>query len=90
MEKIVKKIVVEQTPENEIPVEVLAGEISAIAAGMKKLRSGRLNDTALCLLIQHAAPSPKKYGSPLSIRAIKAVLDGIASLEATYLKKPAP
>lgn len=78
-----------EEPAKEIPTEVLASSIVAIAEGVRKLRAGRLNDKALLLLIQHAAPNvgPRNY-SPLSIKEIRAVLDGIESLETTYLRKP--
>lgn len=85
-----KKLTVRQT-EDVVPTEVLAASIVAISAGIKKLRSGRLNDRALFLLIQHASDPVKKgkYSkSPPSIGTIKAVLDGIEGLEKMYLRKP--
>lgn len=89
-----KKVVVKQVPEKEkeVPIEVLADSIVAIAAGMKKLRSGRLSDRALFLLIQDAAPNKGgKYGnSPLPVKTIKAVFEGIESLERSFLKKKTP
>ena len=87
------KLVVKQVPESEVPTEVLADSIVAIAAGIKKLRTGRLNDRALYLLIQNAAPNVggKYRSAPLSIKSIEAVFEGIAALESTYLrKKPLP
>lgn len=80
-----KKIAVKQKPEEEVPTEVLADSIVAIAAGFKKLRAGRLTDRALLLLIQDAAPSIAH--KPISQREIKAVLEGIENLERTFLKK---
>jgi hypothetical protein len=79
-----KKIVVKQRPEkeNEIPTEIMAESIKAIADGVIKLRSGRLNDRALFLLIKDAAPRN------LTLADIRATLDGIASLEAAFLHKP--
>lgn len=87
------KIEVKQKPENEVPTEVLASSIVEISNGIKKLRSGRLNDRALFLLIQDAAPNggggSRGYGK-VGIREIKAVLEGIENLEAAFLrKKPA-
>lgn len=76
------KVVVKQEPGNEVPTELIAHCILVIAEGVRKLRSGRLNDRALHLLIQHAAPES------VSIRDIKAVFAGIEALEATYLRKP--
>jgi len=70
-----------------MPVEVIADHIKAISEGIRKLRSGPLNDKALLLLIQHAAPSVTRSNSKLPMSDIRAVLDGIESLEATYLRK---
>jgi hypothetical protein len=87
-----KVTVTQQEGADEVPTEVLAQSIAAIAEGVRKLRTGRLNDRALVLLIQHASPSvgvykPRKIGTV----EVRAVLDGIDALEATYLrKKPIP
>ena len=88
-----KKVTIKQVPEAEVPIEILADSIVAIAAGIRKLRTGRLNDRALFLLIQNAAPTMKaKFRSPqkLSVKDIQAVFDGIDSLEREYIRKPAP
>jgi hypothetical protein len=58
-----KSVLVKQRPGGEIPTEILADNIKSISESMKKLRSGRLNDRALHLLIQHAAP---KVGGDLT------------------------
>ncbi len=81
------KVAIKQDPEKEVPTEVLAAAIVAISAGVRKLREGRLNDKALCMLIAHAAPGvgPNGY-SKLSQKEVRAVLDGIDALEKTYLK----
>lgn len=82
--------VVRQDPEKEVPVEVLAESIKAISAGIKKLRQGPLQDDALYLMIQHAAPKQrtKSYGAKtfISTRVIKAVIQGMESLEKEFLK----
>lgn len=82
-----KQVVLKQDAEKIVPTEVLASSIEAIAAGVAKLRAGRLNDKALVLLIQHAAPSVGRY-PPRNITAkeVRAVMEGIESLEKTYLK----
>ncbi len=83
-----KQITVKQDENTPVATEVLATEIVAISAGIKKLRAGRLTDRALFLLIQHAAPTVGKYNaSKVGIAEIKAVLEGMESLEATFLKK---
>jgi hypothetical protein len=82
-----KKIVVKQDPEAEVPTEVLADAIVAIAEGVRKLRSGRLQDRTLCMLIADAAPGYGAYPrKTVSLRDVKAVLDGIEALERTHLK----
>lgn len=75
------KLQIQQKPDKEVPVDVLAESIVAIADGVKKIRAGRLNDKALYLLIQHASE-----GKP-PVSTIRAVIDGMASLEGTYLKR---
>ncbi len=82
------KVVVKQNEEKPVPVEVIADSIKSISEGIKKLRSGPLNDKALMLLIQHAAPTKGSYSyQKITIGEIKAVLDGIEGLEEFYLKK---
>ena len=65
--------------EPPIPTEVLADSIVAISAGMRKIRQGRLGDRAILVLLKDATGVPQY--------TIKKVLDGLESLEATYLKK---
>lgn len=86
-----KEIKVTQSAEGpEVSAEIIADAIVAISTGIKKLRSGRLNDRALLLLIAEASPtirSPRKAPKPISMKQVQMVLDGIASLETTFLKK---
>lgn len=83
-----KKIVVKQNEEKVVPVELMAENILAISQGIKKLIGGPLNEKALVLLIQNAAPSWGKYPArKVGPNEVRAVLEGIESLEATYLKK---
>lgn len=80
---------VTQDDAKPVPIEVMAESIVAISQGIRKLRAGPLNDRALVLLIQHAAPSHN--GAAISQKEIKAVLAGIENLEREYLrprKKP--
>ena len=88
MKKATKKIKVIDG-EEPMPVEVLADSIKAISEGIKKLRTSRLNDKALILLIRHATPGVGSRYNPKRVGAteIRAVLEGIESLETTYLKK---
>ena len=87
------KVTVKQPdpPAKEISVEVLASSIVSISEGIKKLRAGRLTDRALFLLVQNAAPNVGgRYNqSPVSMRDIKAVFEGIDNLETAFIKKAA-
>lgn len=87
-----KEIAVKQNDENPVTVEVLAESIKSISDGVKKLRAGRLNDKAIVLLIQNAAPSVgnRYQTTKVSVNVVRAVLEGMESLEETYLKKKAP
>lgn len=84
-----KNIKIIQDEEKPIAIEVLAKEIVAMSQGIKKLRQGRLNDKCLVLLIQNASPNVGgHYGNgKISTKEIKAVLEGIESLETEFLKK---
>lgn len=62
-----------------IPTEVIAKSIRDIAAGIKQIRAGALNDKALVMLIQHA--------SGVNQREVKNVLWALDNLAAQYLKK---
>lgn len=80
-------VVVKQNADMPIPVEVLAASIKAISDGVKKLRTGKLNDHALLMLIAHACPVPKGYPRrPVTPKIVKAVLAGMEQLEREYLK----
>lgn len=84
MKKIVKPVETETAT-----VEVIGDAIVAIAAGMKKLRSGKLNDRALVLLIKDACPAigakyRKRY---ITATEVRTVLAGIESLEASFIKR---
>lgn len=68
------------------PIEVMEKSIVSISEGIKKLRTSRLNDKALFLLIQHACPR-NGYYKMIRIIDIKNVIEGIESLEKIYLKK---
>ena len=82
--------VVQKDDAKPMPVEIIAESIKAISEGIKKLRNSPLNDKALMLLIQHAAPYAGRYNQKIGLTEIRAVLEGIESLEATYLKKRTP
>jgi hypothetical protein len=77
----VKKSPVEVINDAEVPVEVLASAITTIAAGIKKLRNGKLHDRALFLLIQDACTAN------VGLETIRRVLDAIGDLEKRYVRK---
>lgn len=70
-----KEVNIKQVEGEEIPTEVIAEHIKTIAEGIQKLRRGRLNDRALLILIQNAAPSTRngKVGVT-EIRAIQTLI----------------
>jgi hypothetical protein len=71
--------------EEPMPVEIIADHIKTISEGMKKLLNGPLNEKALFLLIQNAAPTFRN-GRKISLTEISTVIEGIESLEKTYLR----
>jgi len=65
----------------------IADEIVMISDGIRKLRSTRLNEDTLLLLIQSSVGKSRITRSKfLSVKTIKAVIDGIANLETKHLK----
>lgn len=73
-----KKAIIKD-PNDEVPTEILATEIIKMSESIKKLRSGRLNDRALYLLIQD--------GCKLPVRDIRAVFESAEDLARRYIKK---
>lgn len=63
----------------ELATEVIAASLAEISAAITRIRSGRLNEKALLLLISHASGVPQ--------REVRAVLDGIEGMRTYYLKK---
>lgn len=75
--KTVAKVV--QNQEQPIETSVLAKAIVDIGAAAKRLSQSGLNRKAVVLLIAHDAG--------VSQSAVKAVLDSLTNLQATYLSK---
>jgi len=73
------KPTIEITPSTETPPAVVANCIATISRGVRELRAGRLNDRAIVTLVHEACGVAR--------RDIKAVINALESLEATYLKK---
>ena len=67
--------------ETEAPTEIIADSIVSISEGIRKLRSGRLNDRSIVILIHHVCG--------IGQREIRSVLDAMETLESNYLKKRA-
>lgn len=85
-----KNIKVTQDEKEQVPVEILATSIRAIAAGIKNLRKGPLGEKALLLLIQDNCYTRKRGRSKkanVTLDTIKTVMDSIESLQSAYLKK---
>lgn len=65
----------------EVPVEVFAQAIVDIAAAMRRIEGGRLNRAGLVVLLHDRTKVPR--------RDINYVLNGLLSLERTYVKASA-
>lgn len=81
-----------QDENDQVPVEVLATSIRAIAAGIKNLRKGPLGERALLLLISENCTARNRRGNvtkaSVSPKTIKIVMDSIETLQTAYLRKP--
>lgn len=73
----------EQPELTGMAAEEIAVHVSEISAGMKRLRSGRLNDKAISILMWHAC------GRSILMNHIDRVLRELELLEKTYLKPKA-
>lgn len=71
-------MVVQDPSKDELPTEIIAQEIAAIADGMRRIEAGKLNRAAVLLLLSDASGLGKKQ--------VKQVLDAMAELRDTYLK----
>lgn len=74
-----KKVTVSQNPEKEVPTEIMAEAIVEIAEAARRLRTSRLNDKAILLLLSKSSGQPQ--------HVVKAVLDAAESLAKNYLRK---
>jgi hypothetical protein len=66
--------------DGTVTAEILASAIVAIASAANALRSGRLTDRALLILIQDACPTT------IGLDKIRMVLDAIGNLKKKYVK----
>jgi|GEM_PF-4753256 hypothetical protein len=73
-----KTKIVQRENADEIPVEIIADSIVEISAGIKKMRSGRLNDKAIVHLIHKSCN--------VAGHTILAVMNAMEELEKEYLK----
>jgi hypothetical protein len=76
-------VTITQDPEKEVATEVIATSIQTIADAMKRIKAGRLNDSAIIQLI-HAACKPKVPRDHVVI-----VFRALNELERTWLKPKA-
>lgn len=72
--------VVQAEGQPEVVAEITAQAIVDISQGLKKLKSGKLNEKAIILLITNAC-KPK-----VSPKAVRTVLEAIESLETEYIR----
>ena len=68
-----------ETPLNKYDLESLEEEVKAISESVTKIRESGLSRRAIELLIQHSAPG-LPYGKRVSIKMIRAVMDGMEGL----------
>lgn len=87
-----KRVKITHSADDPVPVEIIASSIRSIAAGIKALRAGPLNEKTLRLLIQHASPyiGAKHMKKKISASEVGAVLDGMESLQRECLKPKKP
>ena len=76
-----KKLEVIKDPENVVTIKIFEQAIVDISKAMKAMRSGRLGDRAIVLLIQDAVGV-----NAITKVEIRSVLDAIRDLEKLYLK----
>lgn len=69
-------------PEEEIPTEIIAQSIKDISDGMEKIRTGRLNDKAIVLLLHHASGV-----SQTDVRKVLIAMNCLADLYLNEKKK---
>jgi hypothetical protein len=75
-----KDLKIVQSAFDVLPEEVIATSIKEISEGIKRLRSGRLNDKALVFLIQKS--------SGVAGDTVRKVLNAAQSLERDWLTTP--
>lgn len=67
-----------QTPDEEVPTEIIAQAIVKISEGFEKIRNSGLKQRALCILLRDA--------SGVSLEQITAVLRGLEDLKRLYVR----
>jgi hypothetical protein len=71
--------VIQADDVDPVPVEIIAQDIQRISEAMEKIDAGRLNRTAIIILVQANTGMPRS--------SINAVLNSLADLKHLYLKK---
>lgn len=67
-------------PKPKEPTEIIAEELVKISEGIRKIRTGQLNEKAIVVLLQSSTQLPQN--------TIKLVLNGLENLKADYIQKP--
>ncbi len=80
--KIIKKVVVKNNDENPIPTEIIAESIIKISDAITKMKSTKLTDRVIYLLIKDSIS-----GSNIGLRDIETVLNAAKDLSKNYIKK---
>jgi len=83
-----KKVIIKNNPENEIPLEIIAEAIVEISKSMEVLKNSRLTQSAILLLIHDNCRSVggKFDKKKPTIKQILAVIESISTLKNQYIK----
>lgn len=75
-----KPVAVKQVEGAEVATEVIAQAVVDIADGIKRLKSGRLTDRAIEILVLNASPGK------VTITQVRQVLAGLERLQREFVK----
>ncbi len=79
--KTTKKVVVRNNDENPIPTEIIAESIIKISDAITKMKSTKLTERAILILIRDS------ISGNIGLGDIKTVLDAAQDLSKNYIKK---
>lgn len=75
---VMKRAIIKQVEGDEIPTEIIATHIAALARMGKNIKASRLKEKTMLVLLNHMTSVPQKE--------IKKILDALPQLEKQYLK----